>query len=352
MKVFLAALLVITSLFASSRIYVKASDLPEELREIPDAFELGMVKDFRFLMIPGYKYAFNPSIAQNGEGYLMAFRNEGNHLVRTGKMKVYHSFLNTVALDSDFSPIPGSVQEVDTGNLFSEDPRLVTHKGTHYIFYNENPYIRTDYRNMAVSALSQALQPLGKLQYQNLSHTIEKNWAPFFDENDRLNFLYDMSPLTVHTYAQIGHPFFFQKRVATHPYLKIWAKKWGEPHGGTPAVKISKNEYLTIFHSSKVLDNKIRWFFMGALTFSTSPNLEIKQISLFPIFSTKFYCSTVSPTAPAKSKRVIYPAGLTISGDTAHVSCGVNDSKSALLSLDLKTIFEHTADDTLVEPKE
>ena len=85
----------------------------------------------------------------------------------------------------------------------------------------------------------------------------------------------------------------------------------GHLRGGTPAHLINKDEYLTIFHSSRTIPSTLGpfgriTFFMGALTFSSHPPFRLLRMSSAPMIHPSFY---EGAWFKRKYDYIIYPMG-------------------------------------------
>jgi hypothetical protein len=89
--------------------------------------------------------------------------------------------------------------------------------------------------------------------------------------------------------------------------------KWGDLRGGTPALRIDNERYLSFFHSSIPLASKhsdgreIPHYFMGAYTFMAASPFAITHISPEPIVGKDFYKGPAYKTH--KPLRVVFPGG-------------------------------------------
>ena len=128
----------------------------------------------------------------------------------------------------------------------------------------------------------------------------------------------------------------------------------------TNEVEIEVGEYITIFHSSKMMKSIhsngeiIQHYFMGAYTFEAKPPFRITRISAGPIFFHDMYNSPDYPTY--KPIKCIFPMGLLIedgspsgstSGSTSgslgsllHLTMGKQDHESWVVTLDLNLFIK------------
>jgi hypothetical protein len=107
-------------------------------------------------------------------------------------------------------------------------------------------------------------------------------------------------------------------------------------HGGTPAIPIARNQYLTIFHGSAPDADRHRRYYMAAMIFEwTGSACEVIAVSANPLL----WASTNSLTIVCPRTRhylpiVIFPAGLVAMGpDDYLISAGVNDSTDAIFRM-------------------
>lgn len=190
--------------------------------------------------IPGVKGAYNPSMVEYGDGYLMAFRYDTyKEPIGYSNINDYCQFIGLVRLDKDFSPV-GAWQPC-LGKR-SYDPRLFKWNDRVYMtFAAAGP---KDPSSMLSSSLNLCAlhEAEGKFFVTDkvslkvpFQMTWEKNWVPFIF-NGELFFEYMISPhRIVHPSGQDGRCEEVIFGQDSHRKLK-WP--YGPIRGGTPAIDI------------------------------------------------------------------------------------------------------------------
>ncbi len=139
----------------------------------------------------------------------------------------------------------------------------------------------------------------------------EKNWTPF-DVDGEHWIVYSCSPFICCRIEE-------GQIVETVQHRVSYDWKYGFIKGGTPAIALDDERYLTIFHSTMKYEG-IACYFAGAITFDRTTFRPL-QISRYPI---------VAPLPDGDPDRhndsyVIFPAGLIVDGDRIYFSYGYND---------------------------
>lgn len=311
------------------------SSLPE-LTGVPFADQEGIVVDYRTVGMTHVDQPYNPSIAALPNGYLIAFRNDkGRGLKRKSSLAV-------AKLDGGFRPRSKTVL-LRSSHAIAEDPRCIFVDEKLYLLYSHvlvwDPYTTC----MALARLDPATLSLSE-EKDILYHPqrIEKNWVPFVYSDwsgADLYFVYSANPYTIVRLARkndgaVEEPFPQGKTKSL-----AWESRWGKICGGTPALEVN-GEFLTFFHSS-FRSEGIKWYVMGAYTFSNKPPFEMKRISRYPIIFKKMYHTHYHPDVwfhPRQEFRVVFPGGFVrrLEGgrDVIHLAYGENDSGLCVLTLD------------------
>jgi predicted GH43/DUF377 family glycosyl hydrolase len=153
---------------------------------------------------------------------------------------------------------------------------------------------------------------------------IEKNWT-FFVYKDKLMCIYKLSPHTVLEFDWNGN--LLTEYITHNSFQTDW--KYGIPRGGTNP--IYKDEYyISFFHSHIYLGNGKRRYFMGHYKFNSVPPFDIIETSNKPILwgnekDERMY--------PEENPLVVFPCGAILNEDKCLVSLGVNDEKTAILTI-------------------
>lgn len=308
----------------------------DEIKGRPSRNVKNLVDTVFKIELKEYPDAWNPSIIEVPEGYLMTFR----YLPDLAK-RPYISYVGAVLLDHSFQQIsPAELLDVRHGNYFipsqAEDARIFSFNGELYLIYNDNPLVMNtrscDRRDLYLAKLTYSIPENSSSPYFSTSKSLklvhpdmyalrtwEKNWVPFV-WNDTLFLAYSINP---HEIIQPNLETGICERFHMISYTKPW--KWGTLRGGTPAM-LNDGEYLAFFHSGKTYtsgasnNDEVLWHYvMGAYTFSAEPPFNVTKMSPIPINEKSFYIKSDNP------KRVIYPGGYVIVNDNIYIAYGKDD---------------------------
>ncbi len=312
----------------------------EEVDTLPSRNIKNLVSSVFKIVLKEFPDAWNPSIIEVKEGFILTFRYLPEPIKRA-----YISYVGAVLLDKNFKQIsPAQLLDLRKDNFLipsqAEDARIFSYDDRLFIIYNDNPIVMNtraiDRRDLYIAELFYshigALQEDGSILHFDVATPIklihpkmyssriwEKNWAPFVS-NGTLYLTYSINPheiLCADLETGICQPHY------STPFSNSW--KWGSLRGGTPAT-LSDGEFLAFFHSGKPfvsgasIENESLWhYLMGAYTFSATPPFNVTRISPLPINEKSFYIQSENP------KRVVYPGGYLISGDNIYVAYGKDD---------------------------
>lgn len=290
------------------------------------------------LHIPGYPDAFNPSIIRWENRLLMSFRSRDPFTNQA-------TIVGFTWLDEDFNPV-GEPQLLNINwnrtDSYIQDPRLFIVKDKLYIAYSdmvENPEFKVKKRTMCVSEINyDGVSFLAN--FRNAFHyfqgdknnKFEKNWVPF-DYEGLMLLAYNISP------HKIFFPLLGEEKCvlfAESSQFNLW--NWGELRGGTTALLINDNHYLSFFHSSTSLATvqskakSMTHYFMGAYLFESKPPFTIKKISPDPIVCKDFYNG--EPHKTWKPLRVIFPCGFVFDKKYIWISYGRQDYEAWIVKID------------------
>lgn len=206
------------------------------------------------------------------------------------------------------------VEDHKYATLSGEDPRIIVMPDNRIL-----NVLTGGYSSHGVPKLSTALlhfndlfhRPEFEKRYDLVksgSHPKEghKNWSPFV-YNNTAYFIVHINPLHVvrctETHENDG------VHIMSDISIALFANvTWDSGHlrGGTPAHLINKDEYMAVFHSTKVIEAGRITFFMGAYTFSSHPPFHLIRISSVPIIHDKFYNGA---WFHKKYDYIVYPMG-------------------------------------------
>lgn len=293
------------------------------------------------LIVPGFKDAYNPSIVETEEGYLLSFRWHPD------PNKLWISKIGLWRLNSNLQPL-APPQIVETRKPFdltpsqSEDARLFKIGKSLYLIYNDNLDIEScsisDRRDMYLSKLEFDGERYSAASCVRLicpehydTQLWQKNWVPFvFEGNLFLSYSFNPHEVLLPDLTTGLSPLIETSCIEK----KAW--KWGTIRGGTPAIDRG-DHYLAIFHSWIKISN-FYTYYMGAYTFSKEPPFAIQKISSAPIAPFGFYDDH------SIGKRVIFPGGIVDKGDFFLIVFGVDDARIFYCSIPKIDLYQ-----TLVE---
>ncbi len=246
--------------------------------------------------IPGFPFAFNVGITKWNNCNLMSFRDIPN------PKKSFESNLGLVIVDDDFFPISKpQLIELRFESMIpcrAEDARLIVVGEKLYMVYSDNGEPAISKGGFRVY-LCEILYLDGHFYAENIRCLLdfdgenrnirEKNWVPFeYEEN--LFLAYSILP------HRILKPLLETNICETIcSTLSKISWKWGDLRGGTPALPINQESYLSFFHSSIPMTTvhskgkNISHYFIGAYLFSRIPPFTITHVSQTPIIGKNFY---------------------------------------------------------------
>ena len=153
---------------------------------------------------------------------------------------------------------------------------------------------------------------------------IEKNWT-FFVYNDKLMCIYKLSPHTVLEFDWNGN--LLTEYITHNSFQSNW--KYGIPRGGTNPI-YKDGYYISFFHSHIYWGKGKRRYFMGYYKFNPIPPFDIIETS------NKFILMGSEKDEriyPEENPLVVFPCGVILDDDKCLVSLGVNDEKTAIITI-------------------
>jgi predicted GH43/DUF377 family glycosyl hydrolase len=318
--------------------------------ELPDLEETAQdfVLETRKIEIPGYPFAFNPSIIRWQGRLIMSFR------VIDDPKASFNSWIGLIFLDENFNPV-GQPQRLNMRPPESivpcraEDARLLTVGDDLWIVYSDNaePKISRGGFRVYIAKVRLigdcfSLEDIECLsQFEGESQCLrEKNWVPF-DYQNNLLLAYSLVPHRV-----------FLPIMNTNECLTVsqsWSAidwKWGDLRGGTPALLDDSGEYIAFFHSSKDMATVhsggkiVSHYLIGAYTFSRHPPFNITRISSEPIVGKGFYQGAVYRPY-WKPVQVVFPCGMILEENHIWIAYGRQDHEIYIVRIDKKGLFNH-----------
>lgn len=304
------------------------------------------VLETKQIEIPGYPFAFNPSLIRWRGYLLLSFR------VILDPKNSFNSEIGVVFLDETFSPAstPQLLQLRDDTSLSAcraEDARLILVEDQLYIVYSDNTESKVSRGGFRVYLAElhfngekfRVENREGLFFFEGESAKVrEKNWTPFVYQ-DELLLAYSLSPHRI-----------FRPLLGTQSCETLFQTdqkiEWdfGELRGGTPAL-LEEGQYLAFFHSSKEMQTshsegkKISHYFIGAYTFSASPPFSITHISPEPIIGPGFY-EGIFYKPYWKPIRVVFPCGYISEKGMIYLAYGRQDHEVWIATLDKQALLQ------------
>ena len=311
--------------------------LPPALKDVPFADKAGIVLSVKTISVPSIPGAFNPSIGNTQDGYLLFFRFDTP--IHPNNRIPFSSRIGYIELDKNFIPIEKELALIKTGTQTSEDPRFFQSNGLDYLIFNDLTSNSSNKRCLQIGQINSNTKTLNYITSLTLNSEItEKNWTPFSSKGE-IYLIHTISPQKLFKLSNTRKNHLSLCIEATKEIN--WPKMWGSIRGGTPA-QLVDGEYLAFFHSSFEDSKGILWYVMGAYTFKDSYPFEITRISPHPILFEGIY-NTIHQYVANPKVRAIYPSGFVCEqrGDeeVIHLSCGENDSGIKVVSFDKKELL-------------
>lgn len=310
--------------------------------ELATKAQTALSSSVRTIEIRGRVNPFNASILSTRFGYLLAYR-VSNSWIRS--MDYSDEVIECCYLGDDFRQVSDS-WPLTLGTGTDEDPRLVQVEDRVVLVYGgpANGPLNQDKRAVYLADLTLASKRVSvkegsvvKLTHGTKQAVCEKNWTPFAHEG-KLLLSYTVCP---HEVVEITSGGMCQAVHITHvrtPWHGCVI------NGGTPAVRLSTDEYLAFFHTHenrgegqwRASKFPLRHYFMGCYTFEAIPPFCILRCSAEPIV----YRGIHSSSNPLIFKhKVVFPAGLIVQNGKVHVSCGENDACTKIISFELDELL-------------
>lgn len=309
-------------------------------------FQQDFVLETKKITVPGYPYAFNPTIIRWKGGFLLGFRDIPD------PKNPFHSVLGLVLMDEHFKAI-GKPQILNTRTSSSsvpsraEDARLILIKDRLYMIYSDNCDFKITKGGFRIYIAEVKLIE-GKFVLENIEclsqfpgesfQKREKNWVPFVYK-EHLLLAYSLQP------HLIFKPIFGKGRCETFAFSCCdFEWNWGELRGGTPGL-INDSCYLAFFHTCQPLETiqsqekNILHYFMGAYTFALQPPFEILSMSHEPIFGSGFYEGT-NYKPYWHPINAIFPCGFVFDESYIWIAYGRQDHESWIIKLDKKKLLQ------------
>jgi hypothetical protein len=162
-----------------------------------------------------------------------------------------------------------------------------------------------------------------RTEYGKNKSGIEKNWT-YFDYNGEMWVCYNPAKNEFIRVNPYGNDV-LETRVGEKEIFY----QYGHLRGGTPPVWIEdKKRYLSFFHGSSANEWLLRRYYMGALLIDPE-TMKITDISEKPLV----FGSAKEEFCGNGNGMCVFPMGKIRKGDNWVVSCGINDTYNALITI-------------------
>lgn len=328
--------------------------VPLELQAIPYAEDTCIVLDSKRIQFDNIPCTFNASIVNHNDGYIIVFRqdikplNSPRTAIKTG-FAHFDQQLHPVSNPSFYDTIH---QTAHDARIFSFDNELYLLYT--YIFLGDTPFTKwnplTAPMRQALAKLDSNGKPYQVTELNYGSNLREKNWTPFEYKDStgaaHLYFIYTFNPLEIISFDSTGsvNPIVTPSN-KVESLNSLWERQWGPIRGGTQALLLD-NEYIAIFHSCFILENKLKCYVFGALTFEKEYPFRITKISPYPIITRDFYTTIDCECWKHRlvKKNVMFPCGLAKGQkngrDVLYLTSGENDHIIKLITLDTENLLK------------
>lgn len=327
--------------------------LPPELLNVPIHEQKKYILEVKKIYIKECPEAYNASLIKDNNGkYQLFYRYDViEEYPPKNPLIPFSTFIGKAELDKDFNQISPNKCLTDKFSKTSEDPRAFLYCNDIYVTFNDLLPNRVYSRGIKLAKFDEKSKKLEQPMHLKFQlGPIEKNWVPFIHSNAKneleINFIYRINSQVILStnekanYLKINNEVGEKADQNLEMVQLFWPKKYGEPRGGTPAIKINNEEFLTFFHSSfKDEITQSIWYVMGAYTFKKDPPYQVTSYTKDPILFKGIYDTPIKHTA-CGLKKVIFPAGLILDKkggrEILHVSCGENDCGIKIVTMDKK----------------
>lgn len=270
-------------------------------------------------------FEFNSSIFKfNNKKYLMTRNSQFvSKKMTLNSLKLYeYDTLKLINLNIK--------EEVDFEQF--EDPRVLVHDNKIYVSCATYVHDAFHLVNQKMLVFDKDFNHIDNIHFKygfngiNLKENtgIEKNWT-FFVHQDKLMCIYKLSPHIVLEFDWNGS--LLAEYITHNSFQSNW--KYGIPRGGTNPI-YKDGYYISFFHSYIYWGNGKRRYFMGYYKFNSVPPFNIIETSNKPILWGNEKDERIYPE---ENPLVVFPCGAILDDDKCMVSFGLNDEKTAILTI-------------------
>jgi hypothetical protein len=281
-------------------------------------------------------YVFNPAIVMIRGRFIMVYRV----VTADGVRRVAIGELDAVSLQPKPETIVPLSDLIQGGGQWRADPRFCTFGERLFIHYNDGWRIPNQIYLLELDP--DHLVPRGParpLVLEGPRSPVEKNWL-LFEHDSELLAVYRVAPHTIlHVELARGEEVSCRRLVETAWNSAPYAKRYGEPRGGTPPVEVN-GIYYSFFHSTYSADflrrlmgrlrrymprNSMRYA-AGFYGFAVTPPFQPVLFTPAPVLTPER--SLPRRRLPPLNPRVkdsVYPSGAVWTGGKWIVAYGARD---------------------------
>ncbi len=232
------------------------------------------------IKIPGLQGAYNPSLVDFEDGYLMVFRYDIYKEPIGSYVNDFYQYIGVILLDQNFNP-KGPWQPCIGNRTY--DPRLLKIDETIYMIFaspapSDEHSCLSSRLNLCTVNYSEEGISVSNLNALNVSfqQKWEKNWV-LFEYHNQLHLEYQISPHVILQPSLVDgscDALIFEEN---DNFTKTIKWPYGLIRGGTPALLVD-GKYLGFFHSSQIDPDTHKYtYYIGAYTFLNAPPFTIER---------------------------------------------------------------------------
>jgi predicted GH43/DUF377 family glycosyl hydrolase len=282
---------------------------------------------------------FNPSICRHRGELWMVYRRVIEE--PRDALLEWPRLLAACRLGTDVQPVAASnidlsarIVDPPSAGRWHADARITTcHDGLWMTYHDNHRMFAT---RLELPLPRGPLRPMALLLTGRRARDRERNWGLFDAEG--LRAVYTINPHVVMRVTQKGESLEAEPAWEVAAALPWKTDSWGEPHGGSPPVRIG-DCWFSFFHSSAPDSpgSDRRVYRVGFYGFAADPPHAIRYVTPEPIISGLDF---PPPYSWFNEYAVAYPSGASFLDDTWIVSLGIHDRSLALLTIDHAAILE------------
>lgn len=343
--------------------YVKGDAIKSLQISAPNAALLSHLKNETGLVRGTYlleQALLNPSLVyRNGSAFLSGFRSKDSKFQR----------LLWIRNAQNLSDVRENVKQkyftrdniLQNVKFSGEDSRLfVARNNRMYLtfcrrFSKQIPELQMAYAEVIPWNDTFHMSPIVDIKFKQFLKDDQKNWCPF-DFNGRMLFVSGLQPhrvvgLTTDPTDSLSldkdPPSIMSIEAVTISLTNITNMNWkyGNMRGGTPAVYIGENRYLSFFHSSNDIipgGTTVKTYNFGAYIFDSQPPFAVKAMSRHPIVHESMYTGPWIHQEQAFFiiDYVVFPMSFDVRDGVVYLVYGKQDDAGWVAEIDLESLLD------------